>query len=236
MPNHRKDITDFSTACQNLLIETLKHANLLQPVPDGHDPRGNSIPATKHINILDLGFGCGDQTLCLADIWHNASLGYVGLTLSQTQHSVARDRLDEARVQNASNIKVHCADAAAPESWTEEIMADVLALSPRNKTGQTENWVLALDTLYHFSPSRLPILSFAARELKASLMAVEFVDIAKHTFGPLSSFTAKQEAELRMIGLSLGKLRFARRLFAWFDRAEVVRAVIVVARHGKSEI
>lgn len=264
------------------MIETLRHAKLTQPATDGHESN-SSRAALKDINILDLGSGCGDQTLCLAEIWRNASLRYVGLTLSQTQHSVARDRLEGVSVKNMSTIKIHCADAARPQSWTEEIMADVLELSPLNKSGQTQNWVLGLDTLYHFSPSRLPILSFAARELKASLMAVDYVrantvsfrqrillglafrlsgcpplipeaqyremlvkagydpscieivDITKHTFGPLSRFMAKQEAELRMIGLSLGKLRFASRLFAWFDQAEVVRAVIVVARYGKSD-
>lgn len=254
------------------------------------------MKAAGGINILDLGFGCGDQTLCLAGIWQNTAFQYVGLTLSHVQYVVALERLTGSTIGRASTIKVHCADAARPETWDEDIMADVLSLkSPTQaqiEAGKAKSapisidstWVLALDTLYHFTPSRLPILSFAARELKASFMAfdllrsdntsfrqqlllsfvfrlsgcprgalmtegqyremlaqagydpanINIVDITKHTFQPLSKFMEKQEADLRIIGLSLGKLKFAQRLFAWFARENIVKAVIVVAHSHRA--
>ncbi|KAJ4407472.1 hypothetical protein N0V82_009913 [Gnomoniopsis sp. IMI 355080] len=284
-----KDTADFPTACQNLLIETLRHAGLVERVAVG---RGTStVKAASGVNILDLGFGCGDQTCCLAGIWQNAAFRYVGLTLSHVQYVVALKRLAGSTKGGASTIKMHCADAARPEAWSEDIMTDVLSLKSQtqaqNMSGEAKNapivagptWVLALDTLYHFTPSRLPILSFAARELNASLMAFDLlrsdttslrqqlllslvfrlsgcprgalvtegqyremlaqagydpaqtkiVDVTEHTFQPLSNFMEKQEIDLRLIGLSLGKLKLAQRLFAWFAREHVVKAVIAVA-------
>lgn len=272
------------------MIEVLEQAGLVQRYQDGIQ----LAPQVEHTNILDLGFGCGDQTLCLAGIWQGTPLNYVGLTLNQTQYRCANERLAEANIWNAKTMKVHCANAARPETWNKKIMTEILSLKVSTSRDQARGgqddvaasltWVLALDTLYHFTPSRLPVLKFAARELRASLMAFDFlrgdttsmyqrlllklvallsgcsgsafmtedeyrrmlvqagygsdikiIDVTKDTLEPLSNFLSKQEADLKRIGLSLGKLKAGKWLFTWFARSNVVKAVIVVARYPKAE-
>lgn len=186
MPIARKNTKDFPTACQDLLIQVLTQAGLVHRLDDGEGVR--PAPGAGTVHILDLGFGCGDQTLCLAGIWQGNPFHYVGLTLNQTQYRCASSRLAEASVCDAALVKLHCANAARPAIWRKETVADILSLRvPRSQDPllaqgdqgdipQSDNtWVLALDTLYHFKPSRLPVLSFAAKELRASLMAFDFL-------------------------------------------------------------
>jgi hypothetical protein len=43
------------------------------------------------------------------------------------------------------------------------------------KGWETDCWVLALDTLYHFSPSREPLFGFAGTNIRASIMAYDLL-------------------------------------------------------------
>lgn len=80
---------------------------------------------------------------------------------------------------NENRIKLFCADAAKPKTWTKDIQeatstkkvdTDVASKTPHQAT-----WVLALDTLYHFIPSREPIFHHAFGELNASIMAFDLL-------------------------------------------------------------
>lgn len=145
--------------------------------------------------ILDLGFGCGDQTVYLMSPnairksdkeWYDLRDNvprldtYVGITRDEKQFHYAEERVRELRdsssfssageyKQNRQKITLFCADAANPEQWNNELKEHLL-----ESLGRTdEPWVLALDTLYHFSPSRWPIISYSCRTLNASFMAFD---------------------------------------------------------------
>jgi hypothetical protein len=176
----------FPTACKALLHEVLDTAK---------------IPLGQQIRLLDLGFGCGDQTIELLglgtrieeDSFHRA-IGlwppgtrfliekYVGITLNATQFKCAYTRLLKL-LAKSSRVRIFCADAAKPESWKPELQDALGCLFPylqqENSVPQigssTEDWVLALDTTYHFSPSRRPILTYAHHKLNASLMAFDLL-------------------------------------------------------------
>ena len=130
-----------------------------------------------------MGFGCGDQTIYLSRQAFvdpqtsipkpdHPKLGrYAGITLDKKQYYFATQHLHEHGIRSDQyDVRVFCADAAKPSSWSTELLAAVNA-----RMHGHEKWVLALDTLYHFSPSRWPIINYAYGNLHASLMAFDLV-------------------------------------------------------------
>jgi hypothetical protein len=83
----------------------------------------------------------------------------------------ARERSD-SRSKSASktpSISLFCADAAIPTSWNEQIKGCI----DRAVEETQEHWVLALDTAYHFSPSRWPLVTYTCSSLDASFMTFD---------------------------------------------------------------
>lgn len=117
---------------------------------------------------------------------------YVGINITQCQADFARERLLETSSTGESvhqsnwtpKVKVFAADAGNPASWERELRDAVFwdpscDLSYGNfdaKTGmETRTWLLALDTLYHFKPSRSPLFACAYRDIQASIMAFDLL-------------------------------------------------------------
>lgn len=134
--------------------------------------------------MLDLGFGCGDQTIAMTELVQAAkrpSFRYVGITLDPAQLQTARRRVDRAVALDhgtevgglsQDSFKLFQANAAKPETWSRAIRSSVDSLTD---TVFSERWVLALDCLYYFSPSRKPIFELAAGMLDAHFMAFELI-------------------------------------------------------------
>ncbi|KAK0638507.1 hypothetical protein B0T16DRAFT_338528, partial [Cercophora newfieldiana] len=125
------------------------------------------------VAILDLGFGCGDQTWELGRLLGLADWGrvnYVGLTLNASQFRAAAQRcLEQQSTFTNSTISLFNADAA---SWSPDIHKAVESLADESGS---ERWLLALDCLYHFSPSRRPIFQYASRKLDASIATFDLI-------------------------------------------------------------
>lgn len=109
---------------------------------------------------------------------------YVGVTLHRGQFAYAKARFKDAELEGRENFRVFCADAARPDSWNEDLKEAMSTLQAESKfrpdpdtnaTLKNEIWILALDCLYHFKPSRFPILKYAAKELKANIMAFDLM-------------------------------------------------------------
>lgn len=108
------------------------------------------------------------------DLWKRYLKAYVGLTLESAHFSIAQDRIGPKQSNISTGFDLYCADAGRPMSWTSEIKKSVsLACQADDEKGDHENWVLGLDTLIHFQPSRWPVIEYANRELGASLMAYD---------------------------------------------------------------
>ena len=184
------------------------------------------------IKLIDLGFGCGDQTIEIIKDYPTLASSYIGLTIDPTQHDFARQRLsslhllpdpspttdtpskhpnqdEQAELENnpkrqtnllhqklddhakelngkEKNVKFFCADAAQPAKWTDEVKEAIkpnLAKQLRensqksslSKLRKQETWIIGLDTLYHFSPSREPLFNHAHQKLQASIMAFDLI-------------------------------------------------------------
>lgn len=122
---------------------------------------------------------------------------YVGITIAPPQAEFAKERVrktddatttsnNEAQGRSTPAIRIFAADAADPASWNPELQQAVFGFGgdAERERGQdagagTETWLLALDTLYHFKPSRKPLLRRACRDLGASFMAFDLL-ISEH--------------------------------------------------------
>ncbi|KAH7147772.1 hypothetical protein DER46DRAFT_515236 [Fusarium sp. MPI-SDFR-AT-0072] len=271
-------IDTLPEAASALLEQVVGAAGLSGDAPGKASPRGS-------LAILDLGFGCGDQTWQLARTateqgWRD--FRYVGLTLNDAQVQTSRRRiyreLSEAGTAfDAEAFSLFRADAAKPQTWSPQIKEAVYSLADEK---YTERWLLALDCIYHFSPSRKPVLSHAAKELDANYMAFDLLlnekastkdiwrarligkmmgcplrtflseteyrdqlaecgydrneitikEITDDVFSGLVKFLDRQDKLLAEYGITMGGFKLAGRLFNWFDKSRVVRAVVVVAR------
>ncbi|KAK2038775.1 hypothetical protein LZ31DRAFT_588155 [Colletotrichum somersetense] len=184
-------IRDFQQACRALLHKVLAEAGVLKP----EHP-------TRRLAVLDLGIGCGDQSLELARLVRQSSWGeyrYVGLTLNPSQFRVAVEKPFREFQKPASSdesIQVFQGDAARPDTWGADIKSATEALTDERPAGDQARWVLGLDSLYHFSPDRRRIFAYAAREFDASLVA----------FDILLSDTAsvRQRLLVKLIGVAMG--------------------------------
>ncbi|CRK47545.1 hypothetical protein BN1723_007602 [Verticillium longisporum] len=282
-------IEHFDEAALALLKQLLSAAGLLIP-------KSPTVARRGALAVLDLGFGCGDQTWHLARLTASgpwSDFRYVGLTLNEAQVQTASRKICRA-VASATNtsasasasadldiradtFKLFRADAARPATWPAPVADAVRALADERFT---DRWLVALDCLYHFSPSRRPVFAYAARELGARVAAfdlllsegaswrerlvlravgvfmgcpvgtflvedayrdqlvecgydrdgIEIRDITDHVFSGLVRFLDGQERALGEYGVSLGGFKLAGRLFDWFARSGVVRAVVVIAR------
>jgi hypothetical protein len=159
----------------------LKSAQVLQD-----DISGNNKTLVSTLSIVDLGFGCGDQCLYIKDVldsqrqgkkdnqWRKLLKAYVGITLESSHFCIAQERLGLKQSNTNAVFEIYCADAGKPASWTLEIRNAVsLACKTDDEKGDHENWLLGLDTLIHFQPSRWPVIEYANRKLGASLMAYD---------------------------------------------------------------
>ncbi|KAJ6002808.1 hypothetical protein N7451_005355 [Penicillium sp. IBT 35674x] len=193
--------SEFPEACRALLDQVLA-AGLLKS-------------RSQSVRLLDVGCGCGDQSLYLTSLQRADSISkesasesgcgsgsafeatptpsfpqprlqqdhtplidtYIGITLEPTQAALAKSRVQEAQQKalSKSSAKIFCADAANPANWPGDLQASVKELSTTSQHPSTETWLLALDTIYHFRPSRWPIIQFAHDTLHASFMAFDLV-------------------------------------------------------------
>jgi hypothetical protein len=187
------------------------------------------------LSIIDLGFGCGDQCLYIRDVLGNQRQGergnqrrrllkaYVGITLESPHFCIARERLGTKQPNTNVMFEIYCADAGRPESWTLEIRDAVsLACQSNDEKGDHENWLLGLDTLYHFQPSRWPVIEYANRKLDASLMAYDLC-IAE-------DLSVRQRIVLRLMAF------FGHSPFANWVTIQEYRERLVVAGYAQEKI
>lgn len=177
------------------------------------------------MKLVDLGFGCGDQTIYLTqglcrkkslqslinkfskqwaldgqDSSNSAIFShYIGITIDPIQFRLTGQRLsflgilhsgDNDAKESGSDVQIFCADAAKPSKWPNELKVAVkpdLTASPIQSPAYAlskpaTTWILALDTLYHFYPSRQAIFNYAFRDLHASIMAFDLLLADDTTF------------------------------------------------------
>ncbi|KAH6632981.1 hypothetical protein C7974DRAFT_310156 [Boeremia exigua] len=160
----------LAAACRDLLNLVLTEAGIL----DGADSKISRC-------LIDVGFGCGEQTIHLMSekpvrpsdkMWwdeeHQSALfdQYIGITRDEGQCRYAQERVDELK---KDNVNLFCADASRPDIWGKQLLTSINTAGAKSN----ENWLLALDTAYHFSPSRWVLIKYAYRSFGTSFMAFD---------------------------------------------------------------
>lgn len=194
-------------------------------------PNARAHDQHKRFRLLDVGIGCGDQSLRALGYkrvkaaesqsgpgaaekndgekdsqdasWRHEPLfdSYTGITSIPVQARFASERVHQYQQEQEQNqqqgkknenppkANIFCANAANPSSWPAELNSSILPKSKSKPESKSESppqdtnqplrkdkqgtWLLALDTLYHFTPSRLPLLTYTKNTLSASLMAFD---------------------------------------------------------------
>lgn len=178
--------------------------------------------ASRHSRcLIDVGFGCGEQIIHLMSekpirpydkLWwdyenHQVYFEhYIGVTQDKAQHQYAQQRVKELK---KDNIRVFCADASAPWLWSE----DLFQTSHKAQNITQETWCLALDTAYHFLPSRWDFFHHMWRYYTASIMAFDLC------LSPTA--TLSQKIVLRILTMLMGAP------WANFDTPEVYRQKLI---------
>lgn len=144
---------------------------------------------------MDVGFGCGDQTCELIRLTQPSTISYVGLTMNQFQVDTASRNVSHYLSKTShltfDSFKLFCTNAAVPDKWRAPVQEAVES----STQGFTERWLLALDCLYHFKPSRKPLLEYNAKTLDANMMAFDLL------LNPEASFW--DTWKLRVIGIMM---------------------------------
>ncbi|KAJ0424718.1 hypothetical protein BJY00DRAFT_309135 [Aspergillus carlsbadensis] len=168
-------------ACQALLEEVLNTARLSK-----HHKN------EQRFSVLEVGCGCAEPARFLRREFADDLDVYVGVTLNGCQAAEAARRLDaqcgmgtgdnskDHTVRYGGNNHIYRADAADPSSWPESLQNVLKHVSSQpDRDGTTSDnhtlWLLAIDTLYHFTPTRKHILTHAHQTLNASLMATDII-------------------------------------------------------------
>ncbi|RKO89739.1 S-adenosyl-L-methionine-dependent methyltransferase, partial [Blyttiomyces helicus] len=116
----------------------------------------NLAPGSR---VLDLGYGCGDQTMLFLKSYPIAEL--VGVT-SETLQSDLANRLVAAQ-STSTRVHLLTGNAVDPNTWR----ATPPNALPSNLTlPSSYDAVLSLDSAYHYSPSRAAMWSLAATLLR----------------------------------------------------------------------
>jgi hypothetical protein len=178
-------------ACRDLLKAVLAEAGFSSEFGRVESVKGRQ----RRRLLIDLGFGCGDQTIylmskapvrsCDHGWWdkqeHRVHFDeYVGITKDSVQARYASQRVEELRSsgnmighdkeeRDRPSVSVFCSDAAMPATWGAKVLENIERVPPDD----SDRWVLALDTAYHFSPSRWPLIKYTYTELHASFMTFD---------------------------------------------------------------
>ncbi|KAH0444751.1 hypothetical protein CcaCcLH18_00409 [Colletotrichum camelliae] len=208
-------IHDFEQACRALRHQVLMASGVL-----------NADKTSSKLAILDLGIGCGDQSLELARLIHEShwtEYRYVGLTLNETQFRLAAQQpCSKFQKTNPAHgsIQVFQADAARPNNWSPDVKAAIEALGDnKHEARDLDASFMAFDLILNDKASSLnrlwvklisiamkcPIRTFVTEaEYKTQLMQagydkreIRMQDVTRHVFSGLVSHINKQEAILK---------------------------------------
>lgn len=193
-------------------------AQVIPPVTAPEPPPQVGTP--PQICLLDVGIGCGDQSLYLLPALASREeikkdryehrmplvMKYVGLTSDLKQYAYARNRLESSKLfhempaqkyrKHGTRNQIFWEDAAIPSQWSTETKKAVNNFHAYSAASRNPTWLLGLDCMYHFTPSRLPLLRYACKELEASFLAFDLI-LADDSSAP----NAVQRLLLRIICL-----------------------------------
>ncbi|KAF9944279.1 hypothetical protein BGZ70_004838 [Mortierella alpina] len=125
-------------------------------------------------HILDVGFGCGDQDVYMAQLYRPAQI--TGITIEPIQHHVAQELIKRTELPGTC-VQLHVADASYLPQFLKETPSVFEELSSKAAPGQSHfTHVVSIDSAYHYN-TRASFLQNAAQVLEPNTGRLAMADM-----------------------------------------------------------
>ncbi|KAG0329012.1 hypothetical protein BGZ99_003642 [Dissophora globulifera] len=142
-------------------------------------------------HILDVGFGCGDQDIYMAQLYQPARI--TGITIEPIQHHAAQELVKRTRTPG-TEIQLYVADASnLPEflESTPSVFGTSKVTAAATATGSRQfTHVISIDSAYHYN-TRAQFLHNASRVLAPNTGRIAMADMILAKPAPTSGFGRK---------------------------------------------
>ncbi|KAF9941012.1 hypothetical protein BGZ67_006068 [Mortierella alpina] len=146
----------------------------------------SDLDINEESHILDVGFGCGDQDVYMAQLYRPAQI--TGITIEPIQHHVAQELIKRTELPG-TRVQLHVADASFLPQFLKETPS-VFEQQPVSKATPGKSHfthVVSIDSAYHYN-TRASFLRNAAQVLEPNTGRLAMADIILAKPAPTSSF------------------------------------------------
>ncbi|KAI1319165.1 hypothetical protein EDD11_004808 [Mortierella claussenii] len=147
----RKPLMRFQDACKALVEKVT-----------------SQLAINKDSHILDVGFGCGDQDVYIAQLYQPAKI--TGITIEPIQHHAAQELI--GRTVTPTEIQLHIADA----SKLPEFLETTPSVFGSTDSRRHFTHVVSIDSAYHYN-TRAQFLKNAAAVLEPETGRLALADM-----------------------------------------------------------
>ncbi|KAF9544246.1 hypothetical protein EC957_012292 [Mortierella hygrophila] len=140
------------------------------------------LDITSSSHILDVGFGCGDQDVYMAQLYKPARI--TGITIEPIQHHAAQDLVKRTPTPG-TDINLYVADASKLPQFLEST-PDLFASSTPS-SDRLFSHVISIDSAYHYN-TRAAFLKNAAQVLAPNTGRLALADMILAKPAPTSGF------------------------------------------------
>ncbi|KAI8605004.1 S-adenosyl-L-methionine-dependent methyltransferase [Dissophora ornata] len=134
------------------------------------------------ISLIDVGFGCGDQDVYMAQLYQPAQI--TGITIEPIQHHAAQELVQRTSTPG-TNIQLYVADASKLPEFLESTPSVFNAT-----TGHHFTHVISIDSAYHYN-TRAEFLKNAAMVLAPGTGRLAMADMILAKPAPTSGLGRK---------------------------------------------
>ncbi|KAF9952886.1 hypothetical protein BGZ72_005845 [Mortierella alpina] len=135
----------------------------------------SDLDINQESHILDVGFGCGDQDVYMAQLYRPAQI--TGITIEPIQHHVAQELIKRTELPG-TRVQLHVADASFLPQFLEETPSVFEQSLPKAAPGKSHCFthVVSIDSAYHYN-TRATFLKNAAQVLEPSTGRLAMADM-----------------------------------------------------------
>ncbi|KAF9288552.1 hypothetical protein BGZ68_000105 [Mortierella alpina] len=136
-------------------------------------------------HILDVGFGCGDQDVYMAQLYQPAQI--TGITIEPIQHHVAQELIKRTDLPG-TRVQLHVADASLLPQFLRETPSVFEQPSSNTSPGKSHfTHVVSIDSAYHYD-TRALFFKNASKVLEPNTGRLAMADMILAKPAPTSAF------------------------------------------------
>ncbi|KAF9574227.1 hypothetical protein EC968_007151 [Mortierella alpina] len=144
----------------------------------------SDLDINEESHILDVGFGCGDQDVYMAQLYRPAQI--TGITIEPIQHHVAQELIKRTELPG-TRVQLHVADASFLPQFLKETPSVFEQPSSKATLGGSRfTHVVSIDSAYHYN-TRASFLKNAAQVLEPNTGRLAMADMILAKPAPTSA-------------------------------------------------